>query len=61
MAAQTSAAESGATQDGGANYAAERQRHLMLARTFKLPLRTGAFDAAVCIAVLHHISTEARR
>ncbi|KAF4317232.1 hypothetical protein BBO99_00005569 [Phytophthora kernoviae] len=27
----------------------------------KLPLRTGAFDAALSIAVLHHISTEERR
>ncbi|KAK3247971.1 hypothetical protein CYMTET_42545 [Cymbomonas tetramitiformis] len=26
-----------------------------------LPYRTGAFDAALCIAVLHHISTPARR
>ncbi|KAF4135611.1 Methyltransferase domain [Phytophthora infestans] len=27
----------------------------------KVPLRTGAFDAALSIAVLHHISTEERR
>uniref|UniRef100_K3W7F8 Methyltransferase type 11 domain-containing protein n=1 Tax=Globisporangium ultimum (strain ATCC 200006 / CBS 805.95 / DAOM BR144) TaxID=431595 RepID=K3W7F8_GLOUD len=27
----------------------------------KVPLRTGAFDAAISIAVLHHISTRARR
>ncbi|CAI5738503.1 unnamed protein product [Peronospora farinosa] len=27
----------------------------------KVPLRTGVFDAALSIAVLHHVSTEARR
>ncbi len=26
-----------------------------------LPLRSGSFDAAICIAVMHHISTQARR
>jgi SAM-dependent methyltransferase len=26
-----------------------------------LPYRPGCFDAALCIAVLHHLSSEARR
>ena len=26
-----------------------------------LPYRTGVFDAAICIAVVHHLSTEERR
>jgi uncharacterized protein (DUF58 family) len=39
-------------------------RHILkvgVADIMRLPYRTGAFDACVCIAVLHHISSPARR
>ncbi|CAD7932609.1 unnamed protein product [Amoebophrya sp. A25] len=34
---------------------------LAVADCVSLPLRTGFFDASICIAVLHHLSTVARR
>lgn len=39
----------------------ERGSEVLLADTLHLPYRTGSFDAAISIAVLHHLSTEERR
>ena len=34
---------------------------LLMGDVLALPFQSGAFDAVLCIAVLHHISSEARR
>jgi len=34
---------------------------VLLADALRLPFRTSSCDAVLCIAVLHHISSEARR
>lgn len=39
----------------------ERGNEVLVADTLRLPYRTGSFDAAISIAVLHHLSTEERR
>ncbi|KAE9050888.1 hypothetical protein PR003_g10696 [Phytophthora rubi] len=41
--------------------AASHDCNLLGCDALKVPLRTGAFDAALSIAVMHHISTEERR
>ncbi|KAJ1633950.1 S-adenosyl-L-methionine-dependent methyltransferase [Pavlovales sp. CCMP2436] len=40
---------------------AERSYQVAAADVTRLPFRTGVFDAVLCIAVLHHLSTRARR
>lgn len=40
---------------------AHRGDEVLVADTLHLPYRTGFFDAAISIAVLHHLSTEERR
>ncbi|KAH7481915.1 hypothetical protein KRP22_011121 [Phytophthora ramorum] len=40
---------------------ASSDRNMLGCDALKVPLRTGAFDAALSIAVLHHISTDERR
>lgn len=44
-----------------AKICAERGFQVAAADVTRLPFRTGAFDAVLCIAVLHHLSTRARR
>ncbi|MCO5555906.1 hypothetical protein L7F22_009450 [Adiantum nelumboides] len=39
----------------------QRGNEVLVADTLRLPYRTGSFDAAISIAVLHHLSTEERR
>lgn len=39
----------------------ERGNEVLVADTLRLPYRNGSFDAAISIAVLHHLSTEERR
>eukprot|EP00250_Pteridium_aquilinum_P007489 c17196_g1_i1 orf=280-1227(+) len=39
----------------------QRGSEVLVADTLRLPYRTGSFDAAISIAVLHHLSTEERR
>ncbi|XP_043720557.1 tRNA (carboxymethyluridine(34)-5-O)-methyltransferase-like [Telopea speciosissima] len=43
------------------NICAEREHEVMVADAVNLPYRTGFGDAAISIAVLHHLSTESRR
>ncbi|KAL4197588.1 hypothetical protein AMTRI_Chr04g251900 [Amborella trichopoda] len=43
------------------NICAERGHEVMVADAVNLPYRSGFFDAAISIAVLHHLSTEERR
>lgn len=38
-----------------------RPREVLGGDALKLPLRSDAFDAAICVAVMHHLSTVARR
>ena len=40
---------------------ANRGYEVLAANALELPYRSESFDAAICIAVLHHISTKARR
>lgn len=40
---------------------ARRDNEVLVADTLQLPYRAGFFDAAISIAVLHHLSTEDRR
>ena len=40
---------------------ASRGYEVLAANALMLPYRSNTFDAAICIAVLHHISTKARR
>ena len=44
-------------QERGGNVAAD----VLVADGFALPYRAGSADAVLCIAVLHHVSTDARR
>lgn len=44
-----------------AKICAERGFQTAAADVTRLPFRSGAFDAVLCIAVLHHLSTRARR
>lgn len=39
----------------------QRGNEVLVGDTLQLPCRTGFFDAAISIAVLHHLSTEERR
>lgn len=43
------------------NICADRGHEVMVADAVNLPYRTGFGDAAISIAVLHHLSTESRR
>ena len=41
---------------------AKRRGHeVMISDCLSLPYKSGVFDAVICIAVLHHLSTEERR
>ena len=41
--------------------AAHRGFEVVTADCMALPLRSSCFDAVICIAVIHHLSTEERR
>ena len=38
-----------------------RQHEVLQCDCLQLPYRTGAFDAVICIAVVHHLASEERR
>jgi SAM-dependent methyltransferase len=42
-------------------YAKHKSRHCIVANCLNLPYRSGLFDAAISIAVLHHISDDVNR
>ena len=49
------------TRDVARGVAAAPRAEVIVADALRLPYRDGVCDAAICIAVLHHISSEARR
>ena len=48
------------TGDGDSKYIPSRH-DVLVADTLQLPYQTGRFDFVICIAVIHHLSTQSRR
>mmetsp|Transcript_9814 Transcript_9814/g.36967 ORF Transcript_9814/g.36967 Transcript_9814/m.36967 type:complete len:224 (-) Transcript_9814:2315-2986(-) len=51
----------GGSVEGSRAVPAPFQHEVAAADCLRLPFRNDAFDAIICVAVLHHLSTEARR